>query len=81
MKDLKNSLNNAKELAAVINSREALFAWPITQFDSLKKCTVLFEPYLDLWTITQDFTQMHAIWTEGPFVELDADEVRLCVRP
>jgi dynein heavy chain len=75
VKQLLLRLGEAKALAELINAREALFAWPVTQYDQVKKLSKAFEPFASLWQIGSDWTTQYPVWMEGPFLEVNKSEV------
>ena len=47
----------------------------ISLFPDLEVCKTLLDPYLKLWTTSYDFHCKYEIWSEGPFMGLDADAI------
>ena len=75
VKQLQDKLADAKALAELINSREALFGWPLTQYEQVKKLSKSFEPFAQLWKIGCEWSTHYPIWMDGPFIEMIKAEV------
>ena len=71
----QESLDAAKERGKLINSREALFGWPVTQYDQIRQVQKDLQPYVDLWTTAYEFMSALPIWLDGSFIELDPQQV------
>lgn len=68
---LQEALDRAKERGRLINSREALFGWPVTQYDQIRQVQKDLQPYVDLWTAAAEFSLALPVYMDGSFIELD----------
>ncbi|KAJ1632526.1 hypothetical protein T492DRAFT_868254, partial [Pavlovales sp. CCMP2436] len=75
VRQLQQKLEDAKALSELINSREALFGWPLTHYEQVKKLCKAFAPFASLWTIGSDWLTQYPVWMEGSFVEVSKTEV------
>jgi dynein heavy chain len=72
---LRTSLSQAEEKARVFNSREALFNATMTEYTELSEVTKIFEPFFDLWDCAEKWLSNKESWTDGPFLNLDPENV------
>ncbi|RYG69727.1 hypothetical protein EON64_02010, partial [archaeon] len=72
---LKQTLAQADEKVRLFNSREGLFNTSVTEYTELSDMTKIFEPFYDLWDSADKWLSNKETWTNGPFLELDADLV------
>jgi hypothetical protein len=77
---LRTSLTQAEEKARVFNSREALFNTTMTEYTELSEVTKIFEPFFDLWDCAEKWLSNKESWTDGPFLNLDPENVEKCIR-
>ena len=75
VKDLETKLNVAQVKARLFNSRENLFESDSTDYEDLNRIIRLFEPYSNLWQTAKEWIEQSQTWTQGRFVDLNADEV------
>lgn len=75
VKEVETKLNAAQASARLFNSRESLFEQDITDYEDLNRIVKNFEPFLNLWQTTKDWTEKSQIWNSGRFVDLVAEEV------
>ena len=73
--DIEQKLKEAQELAEVYQSREAIFEMPETEYPNLAKIAKTFTPYGTLWKGCAEFMRALPDWTDGPFTELDTDQI------
>lgn len=59
----------------VINAEEELLEWEATPFPQLQQMATLMDPHDKLWHTVADHDTKHDHWTNGPFLELDAEAV------
>lgn len=79
IKELEGNLGNAQAKARLFNSREALFEVDTTDYEDLNRIQRSFEPYSNLWQTAKEWTEIYQVWTQGKFVDLDAEEVERSV--
>ena len=72
---IKLALIQADERSRLFNSREALFNVSETEYTELSELSKLFEPFYDLWDSAEKWLSHKEAWTNGPFVDLDAEAV------
>ena len=72
---LQAKIDDGKERAALYNSREELFGWPVTEYSQLNELNKALEPYNTLWTTAVNFQRAYPLWLEGPFMELSPEQV------
>jgi dynein heavy chain len=70
---VEQRLEVANEKARLFNSRETLFDSEVTDYEDLARVGKMFEPYAFLWKTTKDWSDAHKQWTEGKFVDLNAE--------
>ena len=58
---------------------QVLFGVPTTQYSHIKEITQNFEPYQQLWTIVYNSSQEYPTWEDGPFQNLDPEDIDLKV--
>lgn len=58
-----------------INNEEELLEWETTAFPQIQTIRVLKEPYDKLWTTALQYHDSHEAWMNGPFLELNAEQV------
>ncbi|KNE63057.1 hypothetical protein AMAG_08223 [Allomyces macrogynus ATCC 38327] len=68
-------LNEAQALSQLYNSRERLFALPVTNYDELTFMVKDFEPYRTLWVSASDWMKWKGAWLHGSFLDLNAEDV------
>ena len=72
---LDQRLKEAQESSVVVNEREKLFDFPVTDFSEISTTVTNFKPYADLWTLAADFQKSYPLWMGGDFGKLDADTI------
>eukprot|EP01033_Poteriospumella_lacustris_P000280 gene286-182_t len=72
---LRQALQQSEEKARLFNSREGLFNAAPTEYGELSDLSKTFEPFFDLWDCADKWLSSKENWTNGPFMELDADLV------
>ena len=72
---IKLALSQADERSKLFNSRESLFNVTETEYTELNELSKLFEPFYDLWDSAEKWLSHKESWTNGPFVDLDAEAV------
>eukprot|EP00736_Rhodelphis_marinus_P008343 Rmarinus@m.28773 len=72
---IQEKIEEAIAHRALMNSREQLFGFNQTPYNTLDDIKAMFTPYEKLWTIAADFARDHPLWTFGPFIRLDAPKV------
>ena len=72
---LQAKIDDGKERAALYNSREELFGWPVTEYTQLNELHKALEPYNSLWTTAMNFQRAYPTWLEGPFNDLSPEQV------
>ena len=75
MSTIKGNLAKADDDARLYNARESLFGKPVTDYALLKDIVKKFEPYGNMWESVDSWLKQHKAWLEGPFSELDAEQV------
>ena len=73
VRSVEQRLEVANEKARLFNSRETLFDSEVTDYEDLARVGKMFEPYAFLWKTTKDWSDAHKQWTEGKFVDLNAE--------
>ena len=79
VKTLEVNLAEAQEKARLFNSRETLFEADLTDYEDLSRVVKMFEPFAGLWQTANDWTNLFASWVDGPFVNLEAEEMEKLV--
>lgn len=74
-KTLKNRLKNIKEETDIINRRETLLNFEISQYRELNKLTELAEPYFEVWKLGNQFKKSLPIWFESAISRLNIENV------
>ena len=73
--DIESKLKNAQKLAEIYRTHEAIFGMPEKDLPQLERIVRTFEPYCTLWKICGDFSNHLPEWTDGPFTELDPENL------
>lgn len=58
-----------------INNEEELLEWELTPFPQIQMITQAKEPFDRLWKTAVKFYEKQERWMNGPFLELDAEQV------
>ncbi|KAL0279081.1 UNVERIFIED_CONTAM: hypothetical protein PYX00_000712 [Menopon gallinae] len=74
--DLVEKLREDKKEADLINEEEQLLEWEITPFMNLSNMISGADPYEKLWHTVYDWHVNNDIWYYGPFLGLDAEEIK-----
>eukprot|EP00002_Diphylleia_rotans_P005088 TRINITY_DN140_c1_g1_i4.p1 TRINITY_DN140_c1_g1~~TRINITY_DN140_c1_g1_i4.p1 ORF type:complete len:4263 (+),score=965.99 TRINITY_DN140_c1_g1_i4:204-12992(+) len=77
---LHNRLKEAKKKMAMFNAREEMFGWPKTDYHFVTELIDHFEPFHYLWITTEEFQKKYSTWMDGPFTDLNAEEVDQCTQ-
>jgi dynein heavy chain len=85
MKDLYNyvaelegvdkNIEETRQTIEVINEEEITLGMQVTEFDQANEVEKVLEPYKNLWNTIAKFDKAHKLWTKGPLLELDAEQV------
>ena len=59
-----------------INNEEELLEWELTPFPQIQSATQLKEPFDKLWNTAEEFHEKHEMWMNGPFLNLNAEQVQ-----
>jgi dynein heavy chain len=76
---IRLTITQSEEKARIFNSREGLFNAPITEYTELAEVSKTFEPFFDLWDSCEKWLSNKENWTNGSFMDLDADVVESSV--
>ncbi|GLI62391.1 hypothetical protein VaNZ11_005010 [Volvox africanus] len=68
-------LRKADHDATVFNSREALLGLPPTDYSPLRKVIETFEPFLQFWTTSSNWRQLHKSWMHDSWEKLHGETV------
>lgn len=78
--ELHKVLRQAAQRAMLINQREKLVGWAVSDFRTrVTHLQSRFEPYLELWRIIDKFTQLHDVWMYGAFFSFPVHELEASV--
>ncbi|XP_041362756.1 dynein heavy chain 3, axonemal-like isoform X2 [Gigantopelta aegis] len=69
------NLEKARDDLEKINEEETLLEWEMSSFPQLQQMFVMKDPYEKLWTTAYNFHLKHDQWLNGPFVNLNAEEI------
>jgi dynein heavy chain len=72
---LDQRLKEAQESSVVVNEREKLFDFPVSDFSEIGSMVTTFKPYADLWTTAAEFQKCYPIWMGGDFGKLEAESI------
>jgi len=75
VKKIQRRLQDAESKARQFNSRETLFEKDVTDYTYLQKIIKTFEPFQVFWLTAQDWQKEYAVWMDGPFIQLEPEEV------
>ncbi|XP_070580768.1 dynein axonemal heavy chain 3-like [Ptychodera flava] len=75
LNNLQKKLEDARDELEAINKEEELLEWEPTQFPILQSMFQLKLPYDQLWNTALKFHTSYEVWMNGPFQDLDAEEV------
>jgi dynein heavy chain, axonemal len=73
--ELSERLKLAVTEAEDINLQEKLFGWAASKYGMVSKMTGALEPHRTLWTTVNAFYDSYALWMNGPFMNLNPEEV------
>jgi len=76
--DFHKAIKELKECqtqASMFNTREALFNLDPTNYDDINNLINTFEPYKNLWLTAYDWIKWKNQWINGPFMELQSDNI------
>lgn len=59
--------------ARLFQSREGIFGRPPTEYDQILRVRKAFEPYVNLWSTAEEWTESYEAWTKGSFLAIDAE--------
>ena len=77
---LEQRVKEAEESSVVVNEREKLFDFPVTDFSDIAALAVNFKPYAELWTTAAEFQKSYPLWMGGDFGKLDAESIETNVQ-
>ncbi|XP_061175178.1 dynein axonemal heavy chain 3-like [Saccostrea echinata] len=72
---INENLERAREELEQINLEEQLLEWEQSSFPNLQAMFALKEPYERLWNTAYQFHQKHEQWLNGPFQNLNSEEI------
>ena len=75
VKRVELQLRQMEQKAKQFNSREVLFGVDQTEYTDLTNVVKAFEPYSNLWNTAAEWKVNYQAWTEGTFIELDAEQI------
>ncbi|XP_078610604.1 dynein axonemal heavy chain 3-like isoform X1 [Branchiostoma floridae x Branchiostoma japonicum] len=75
LNELSQQLDDAMGEQASINTEEELLEWEPTAFPILQMMVTYKEPYDKLWGTALSFHTKHEQWLNGPFGDLNAEEL------
>ncbi|TYZ61500.1 hypothetical protein PybrP1_006824 [[Pythium] brassicae (nom. inval.)] len=76
---IEQKIFKADEDAKLFNSREALFAHEVTDYDEIQKIRRDFEPYAVLWKTAHGWLKEHKKWMDGAFLDANGEEIETFV--
>ena len=76
---IEAKIAKADEDARLFNSREALFAQEITDYDEISKIRRDFEPYSLLWKTANNWLKEHKKFMDGPFLDVHGEDLEAFV--
>ena len=77
---LQEKMKEAKERAEGMNGEEELLGQPRTLFEQLEEVPKILAPFVNLWSIAQDFTKSHHVWLTGPMSNIDPESLEVEVK-
>lgn len=72
---LHTNLEAARDELQQLNEEEVLFGWEQSEFPQVNQMFTLKEPYDKLWNTAWTFTQRNDAWINGPFKELNSEDI------
>ncbi|XP_078701931.1 dynein axonemal heavy chain 7-like isoform X3 [Branchiostoma floridae x Branchiostoma belcheri] len=72
---LNSRLDAAAEKIEQFNQEEEAFGWQTTAYPGRQKILNVLTPYLKLYETTVEFNNKYKEWMEGPFQEVNPDQV------
>ncbi|KAI9206289.1 dynein heavy chain and region D6 of dynein motor-domain-containing protein [Polychytrium aggregatum] len=75
LKKLETRLGELDEIIRGINQEEELLEWEKTPFAKYQQTIEFLDPYKKLWETTAQFQSEYSKWMNGPFNELNAEQV------
>ena len=75
--DTEARLQRMTEMAELYQAREEIFGLPRTEYPQIEVIQKAFEPYASLWRFCSEFARSLPEWMDGPFTEIDAEQVEV----
>jgi hypothetical protein len=75
MEKLKGDLENTEQECEIINRREKLLNFRQTKFTAVANLKTEMAPFVTLWYIASNFTNVYEGWLYGSFNELESDKM------
>ncbi|XP_012937339.1 dynein heavy chain 3, axonemal [Aplysia californica] len=72
---LQVNLEAARDELEGLQDEERLLEWEVTEFPQLQNMFTLKEPYDKLWRTAYNFNLKSEAWTNGPFKELNSEDI------
>jgi dynein heavy chain len=73
--NIQSKISEAEEATRTFNSREVLFGQEVTKYDQVAQIKKSFEPYAFLWTTAASWTKKEKLWKDGPFINLEGEQL------
>lgn len=73
--DLANRLKQLKVQADLLNRREVLVGWDITDYKMIEDLQKQLSPYVDLWEVMSQYQSSSAQWKYGPMFSFNLENV------
>ena len=75
VKKIQAELKEAEQKKLLFNKRESILGTPMTDYSQLGKIVKSFEPFANLWSTAGNWKQWQSDWNDGPFINLDPEEM------
>lgn len=73
--DIQANFDRLRELGELYVAREQIFGLKETEWPVLDSIHKIFEPTAKLWELCASFSRELPDWRDGPFKEIDAEQV------
>ena len=75
VQELESRIEALQQSVDLYQSREDIFGLPRTEYPLLGEVSHMLEPYASLWRCCAEFTRALPEWMDGPFPEINAENM------
>jgi dynein heavy chain len=75
VQEFESRIEALQQSVDLYQSREDIFGLPKTEYPRLGEVSHMLEPYASLWRCCAEFTRALPEWMDGPFPEINAENM------